>query len=138
MGNGPGGSIIRNHTLYRITSDAFTGSGRLVVNSDCIDIDPGSTGAHPDFHQSYSPAPNWCQDVILYNVRGLKGLSQGLFGHRLRNTAFVNLLFDGTINDVLLCGVTGALRRYIEARGGQTSGLNIRAFRPGAPQYQRR
>jgi len=101
MADGPGGSIIRNHTLYRITSDAFTGSSRLVVNCECIDIDPGTTGAHPDFHQSYSPAPNWCEDVILYNVSGYKCLSQGLFGHRLRNSAFVNLPFERTTNTVM-------------------------------------
>jgi hypothetical protein len=94
MGDGPGGSIIRDHTVESITSDAFTGSGRLVVNSVCRDINPGSTGAHPDFHQSYAVAPNWCQDVILYNVRGTECVSQGLFGVRLRNSAFVNVVFE--------------------------------------------
>lgn len=94
MGNGPGGSIIRGHAIEKITSDAFTGSGRLVVNSTCRDINPGSTGAHPDFHQSYAVAPDWCQDVILYNVRGTECVSQGLFGSRLRNSAFVNVVFE--------------------------------------------
>ena len=94
MANGPGGSLIRNHQLLRICSDAWTGGGRLIVNCSCIDIDRGPTDAHPDFHQSYSPAPAWCENVILYNVRGYECISQGLFGHRLRNSAFVNLLFE--------------------------------------------
>jgi len=94
MANGPGGSLIRDHQLLRICSDAWTGGGRLIVNCSCTDINPGSTGAHPDFHQSYAPAPSWCQDVILYNVRGYECISQGLFGHRLRHSAFVNLLFE--------------------------------------------
>jgi len=35
-----------------------------------------------------------------------------------------------TINDVLLTGVCGALRRYVQIRGGLTAGLNIRAVVP--------
>jgi diacylglycerol O-acyltransferase / wax synthase len=35
-----------------------------------------------------------------------------------------------TINDLLLTGVAGALRRYIIRRGGDTRGLNIRAVIP--------
>jgi len=94
MCNGPGASLIRDHRIEKITSDAFTGSDKLVVNSVCRDIDAGSTGAHPDFHQSYSPEPNWVQDVILYNVSGTECISQGLFGSRLRDSAFVNVMFE--------------------------------------------
>lgn len=94
MADGPGASIIRGHTMTRITSDAWTGGGKLVVNCSVSDIDPGSTGAHPDFHQSYCVAPDWVQDVILYNVRGYECISQGLFGGRLRNSAFVNVLIE--------------------------------------------
>jgi WS/DGAT/MGAT family acyltransferase len=36
----------------------------------------------------------------------------------------------GTINDLLLSGVTGALRRYIEGRNEETYGLDIRAVIP--------
>lgn len=94
IANGPGARLIRDHHLRTITSDAWTGGGRLVVNCSAIDINPGDTGAHPDFHQSYSRAPDWTEDVILYNVRGYDCVSQGLFGSRLRNAAFVNVLFD--------------------------------------------
>jgi hypothetical protein len=94
ISNGPGGSLIRGHTIERIASDAWTGSDKLVVNSVCIDIDRGTTEAHPDFHQSYAKAPNFVEDVILYNVRGYACKSQGLFGARLRNAAFVNVLFE--------------------------------------------
>jgi WS/DGAT/MGAT family acyltransferase len=36
----------------------------------------------------------------------------------------------GTVNDVLLSVVTGALRHWIAARGGQVDGLTLRAFIP--------
>ncbi|NLF31723.1 MAG: DUF1565 domain-containing protein [Planctomycetes bacterium] len=109
MANGPGGSIIRGHTLDTITSDAWTGGSRLVVNSQCIGIDPGSTGAHPDFHQSYTTAPNFVEDVILYNVRGYACKSQGLFGSRLRNSAFVNVLFERTTDTVMYSQYSGPM-----------------------------
>ena len=94
MCNGPGGSIVRGHTVRCITSDAWTGSDRLVVNCRSFDIDPGKTGAHPDFHQSHAVAPNWVHDVILYNVSGYDCKCQGLFGTRLRDSAFVNISFE--------------------------------------------
>ncbi len=94
MSNGPGARLIRDHEIRTITSDAWSGGGRLVVNSVCHDIDPGTTGAHPDFHQSYRKAPDFVQNVILYNVKGYRCRSQGLFGSRLRHAAFVNVLFE--------------------------------------------
>lgn len=36
----------------------------------------------------------------------------------------------GTINDVLISAVAGALRRYLDARGEDTRGLNLRAMIP--------
>lgn len=97
MTNGTGGSIIRDHKVYRISSDVWSGSERLVVNSHCWDVDPGTTGAHPDFFQSYAPAPKWTKNVILYNVSGYDCRSQGLFGMRLRDSAFVNVSFQTTV-----------------------------------------
>jgi hypothetical protein len=91
MNNGPDGDLVRNHTVYKIASDVWTGSDRLVVNCRCWDIDPGSTGAHPDFYQSHAKAPGWVHDVILYNVSGYNCECQGLFGVRLRDSAFVNI-----------------------------------------------
>ena len=37
---------------------------------------------------------------------------------------------DATVNDVLLTAMTGGLRRYLEAKGDSTEGLNFRAFVP--------
>lgn len=92
--NGPGGEIIRDHTVEKIASDVWTGSDRLVVNSTCRDVDGGNTGAHPDFHQSHAVPPGWVHDVILYNVTGYNCRCQGLFGGRLRDSAFVNVLME--------------------------------------------
>jgi hypothetical protein len=112
MSNGPGASIIRNHTMTRITSDAWTGGEKLVVNSSVTDIDPGTTGAHPDFHQSYCVAPDWVENVILYNVRGYECISQGLFGSRLRNAAFVNVLME-KVNTVMYSQYSGPMENVL-------------------------
>lgn len=37
---------------------------------------------------------------------------------------------DGTVNDVLITAVTGALRRYLDARGDDTTDMNLRALVP--------
>lgn len=96
MTDGPDGSLIRGHLVEKIASDAWTGSERLVVNCRCSDVNPGSTGAHPDFFQSYAAPGEWVHDVILYNVSGVDCASQGLFGVRLRDSAFVNVSIQAT------------------------------------------
>jgi diacylglycerol O-acyltransferase len=66
-------------------------------------------------------------------LRGKCGIAK-----RAAWTADVNLnevkaigrLMGGTVNDILLSAVTGALRRYLEERGEPTIGLNIRAIIP--------
>ena len=95
--NGPGGTLLRDHEVRKIASDVWTGSDRLVVNCTSSDVDGGDTGAHPDFHQSYAVDPNWVHDVILYNVTGYNCKCQGLFGVRLRDSAFVNVVFERTV-----------------------------------------
>lgn len=92
MSDGPGCELVRDYTVYHITSDVWTGCG-LVVNCKCWDVDPGNTGSHPDFYQSFARAPGWVSDVILYNVSGYDCRCQGLFGVRLRDSAFVNISF---------------------------------------------
>ena len=94
MNNGPGCTLQRNHEVRKIASDVWTGSDCLVVNCRASDVDPGTTGAHPDFHQSYARAPGFVHDVILYNVKGWDCKCQGLFGVRLRDSAFVNVSFE--------------------------------------------
>jgi WS/DGAT/MGAT family acyltransferase len=42
----------------------------------------------------------------------------------------VGKLFCGTVNDVLLAAVAGGLRRYLQGRGENTEGLNLRALVP--------
>ncbi len=42
----------------------------------------------------------------------------------------VGRALHGTVNDVLLATATGALRRYLERRGQDTTGVNIRAMVP--------
>jgi diacylglycerol O-acyltransferase / wax synthase len=54
----------------------------------------------------------WATDIDLEEVKSI--------GH----------LMGGTVNDVLLSAVTGALRRYIESRRQPTEGLNVRAIVP--------
>lgn len=111
MRNGPGGSLIRDHVLHKICSDAWTGCG-LVVNSSCIDLDRGRTEAHPDFHQSHAVPPNWVENVILYNVRGYDCVSQGLFGLRLRNSAFVNVVIE-KVNTVMRSQYSGPMENVL-------------------------
>ena len=48
----------------------------------------------------------------------------------LEDVKAIGNVMDGTINDVLLTVVTGALRRYLEKRGQPTDGLNFRAIVP--------
>jgi len=48
----------------------------------------------------------------------------------LENTKAVGGMMGGTVNDVLLCALTGALRRYLESQDESVNGLNIRAIIP--------
>lgn len=93
MGNGPGCTLQRGHSVYDITSDVWTGSNCLVVNCKSWNVNPGKTSAHPDFYQSHAPQGSFVHDVILYNVSGWDCVCQGLFGVRLRDSAFVNVSF---------------------------------------------
>lgn len=48
----------------------------------------------------------------------------------LNDVKFVAKALRGTVNDILMSAVTGALRRYLDARGEDTRDLNIRAMVP--------
>ncbi|NLF32850.1 MAG: hypothetical protein GX591_18430, partial [Planctomycetes bacterium] len=59
------------------------------------DVYRGSrTEWHPDFHQAFAPSPDWCENMIMYNVKAFNCRAQGFFGHRLRNSAFVNVVYE--------------------------------------------
>lgn len=92
MDNGPGGVLVRNHKIHKITSDALT-SARTAINVEVRDIDRGPTNAHPDWHQSYTGGGDKYKTCILYNCSGFNCLSQGFFGHNLKDSAFVNCIF---------------------------------------------
>jgi hypothetical protein len=98
MDNGPGGVLVRNHKIHKITSDALT-NARTAINCEVRDIDPGKTGAHPDWHQSYTGGKDKktgklkYKTCIIYNCSGLSCQSQGFFGHNLKDSAFVNCIF---------------------------------------------
>lgn len=48
----------------------------------------------------------------------------------LEQVKLVGRMIGGTINDVLLTATSGALRRYLQGRGDQVDGLDIRAVVP--------
>lgn len=92
MDNGPGALLLRNHKIHKITSDALT-SARTAINCEVRDIDRGPTDAHPDWHQSYTGGGDKYKTCILYNCSGVNCISQGFFGHNLKDSAFVNCIF---------------------------------------------
>lgn len=49
---------------------------------------------------------------------------------KLQDVKDIGRLMGGTINDILISAVTGALRRYLEDQGEVVYGLNIRAIVP--------
>jgi len=107
MDNGPGALLMRDHCMVKMTSDAFTGV-HTAINCSVEDIDPGNTGAHPDFHQSYVGDKTKYNHVILYNCWGKHCISQGFFGHNLQDSAFVNCLFE-KYNTVMYSQYSGSL-----------------------------
>src|SRR4029077_17916713 len=50
--------------------------------------------------------------------------------HRLEDFKLVKNAFGGTVNDVVLTIVTGALRDWLHSRGVRTQGLELRALVP--------
>jgi len=92
MDNGPGALLLRNHKIHKITSDALT-SARTAINVEVRDINRGPTDAHPDWHQSHTGGADKYKTCILYNCSGFDCLSQGFFGHNLKDSAFVNCIF---------------------------------------------
>lgn len=91
--NAPSALLMRNHRIEHISSDALTGV-QTAINCSVIDIDPGPTKDHPDFHQSHvANSDTFNTNRILYNISGLDCKAQGFFGLNLKDSAFVNCLY---------------------------------------------
>jgi hypothetical protein len=89
-----GGGFLRNMSISNIGSDIYGGGDGLVgINVSVDSIDPGTTGAHPDFIQFYNPGDT-VENVIIYNNRAYNMTAQGIFGQNCRDVAFVNLLLE--------------------------------------------
>ncbi|MBQ6136868.1 MAG: hypothetical protein IJI73_05825 [Kiritimatiellae bacterium] len=102
IGNGPCCEFVRGHEIRNIACDAFTYNGCLVVNCTVDGIDAGAGAAFdPDLFNGFAVAPKWCEDNILYNVKATNCRCRGLSGQRLRNSAFVNVVFQGTGGDLV-------------------------------------
>ncbi|MEM7624111.1 MAG: hypothetical protein AAF333_00635 [Planctomycetota bacterium] len=96
MTNGPQGSeLVRNVHVSHILSDSFSTS-KLVVNSSVDDVDAGTSGAHPDIYQPFSPDEP-LENIIIY---GLEATNAGTAfwaggripsGTRLENMAVVDV-----------------------------------------------
>ncbi len=86
----------RGNTLRDIGSDVFrASSGLTAINTTIIGIDRGTTSAHPDFFQLYSPGGS-VENLVFYNTEVLNMGAQGIFGGTgsLKDAAFVNLVME--------------------------------------------
>ncbi len=55
---------------------------------------------------------------------------------RFADLRLVKTAFGGTVNDVVLAVVSGALRRFMEERGARTDGLEMRALVPVSVRHE--
>ena len=70
------------------------------------------------------------QKTIAYGPCGVEKRAAWSSAIPLSDVIRVGRALRGTVNDVLLATATGALRRYMEQRGQDTTGINIRAMVP--------
>ena len=70
------------------------------------------------------------QKTIAYGPCGVEKRAAWSSAIPLSDVIRVGRALRGTVNDVLLATATGALRRYMEQRGQDTTGVNIRAMVP--------
>jgi hypothetical protein len=93
-----GAGFMRNVFMDNIGSDVFRpGDGTFSVNLTIMKIDPGETGAHPDFFQCYC-VDDTAENVIVYNTKAYNMTAQGIFGCNdqcfMQDAAIVNLLLE--------------------------------------------
>jgi hypothetical protein len=115
LANGVGG--LRNNYIRNICSDVYRpGNNLLSVNLTVDGIDPGSTGAHPDFWQCYC-TDGVKENAILYNCRAYNMTAQGIFGCNagcgLQDVAFVNVLLEKDPPNSALTSQTGYMQHVL-------------------------
>jgi hypothetical protein len=132
--NGPWATLVRNVTLRHLLSDAFTGS-QCVINSTASDLNPYTSGAHPDIYQNSGPS----SDIILYGVTTpdtlLQSASQGVFFES-------TLAADGSVNShvdtaIVNCSLStgGGVGRVLIIGGNLTNWLVSHSVFRGAVGY---
>jgi hypothetical protein len=96
--NGPiNATLIRNHKVRQIVSEAFSGNDMLVVNSSVEDVLPGiDETAKPSLFVGCAITPQWLENIIFYNVTAKSLEGNGIIAGRIRNSAFVNVMIEGT------------------------------------------
>jgi diacylglycerol O-acyltransferase / wax synthase len=70
------------------------------------------------------------QKTLVYGACGVEKRAAWSSPIPLNDVVRVGRALRGTVNDVLLATAAGALRRYMEQRGQDTTGVNIRAMVP--------
>jgi len=85
----------------------------------------GAEGIGEIIWAGLNPAPETPLNVHIGPHRRFLGI-----GDQLEDFKVVKNAFGGTVNDVVLAVVAGALRSFLISRGGRTEGLELRALVP--------
>ena len=85
----------------------------------------GAEGIGEIIWAGLNPAPETPLNVQIGPHRRFLGI-----GDQLEDFKIVKNAFGGTVNDVVLAVVAGALRSFLISRGGRTEGLELRALVP--------
>jgi diacylglycerol O-acyltransferase / wax synthase len=85
----------------------------------------GAEGIGEIIWAGLNPAPETPLNVHIGPHRRFLGI-----GDQLEDFKIVKNAFGGTVNDVVLAVVAGALRSFLISRGGRTEGLELRALVP--------
>src|SRR5438270_13475027 len=100
--------------------DAVTNPGRALAGAR-----EAAEGLGEVVWAGLNPAPATPLNVEIGPHRRFVGVP-----NRLDDFKVVKNAFGGTVNDVVLAVVTGALRRFLTSRGVRTEGLELRALVP--------
>jgi WS/DGAT/MGAT family acyltransferase len=117
-----------NHTWQSAGNMAHEGMEMLVHPSRVRDAARYGAASSLAFSKLLLLPPD--RNTILKRKCGVPKRAAWSTAIRVEDVKEVGRTMGGTINDVLLSSVTGALRRYLEERGEPVQGLNIRALVP--------